>query len=104
MTGLDLPLRAIREQISSAIDVIVQLTRLRDGTRRVTSVTEVQGMEGQVVTLQDVFAFNYSAGVDSSGRFLGTTEPTGIRPQFTERMHDLGIELPHDLFGKVKAW
>lgn len=104
MAGLDLPLRAIREQISAAIDVIVQISRLRDGSRRVTSVTEVQGMEGQIITLQDVFAFDYSAGVDPSGRFLGTTIPTGIRPQFTERMHDLGIELPHDLFGTPSVW
>ena len=62
MAGMDLPLRAIREQIASAVDVIVQLSRLRDGTRRVTAVTEVQGMEGQTVTLQDAFVFDYSAG------------------------------------------
>ena len=65
MAGMDLPLRAIREQIASAVDVIVQLTRLRDGTRRVTHVTEVQGMEGETVTLQDAFVFDYSAGVDA---------------------------------------
>ena len=66
MAGMDLPLRAIREQIASAVDVIVQLTRLRDGTRRVTHVTEVQGMEGETVTLQDAFLFDYSAGVDAA--------------------------------------
>ena len=68
MAGMDLPLRAIREQIASAVDVIVQLTRLRDGTRRVTHVTEVQGMEGETVTLQDAFLFDYSAGVDAHGQ------------------------------------
>lgn len=104
MGGLDLPLRAIREQIASAVDVIVQLTRLRDGTRRVTSVTEVQGMEGQIITLQDIYAFDYAAGVDASGRFLGATVPTGIRPQFTERLQDLGIELPQGLFGTTEPW
>ena len=75
MAGMDLPLRAIREQIASAVDVVVQLTRLRDGTRRVTHVTEVQGMEGETVTLQDAFLFDYSAGVDADGRFLGKPVP-----------------------------
>ncbi|WP_440899225.1 CpaF family protein, partial [Actinosynnema sp.] len=100
MAGMDLPLRAIREQISSAVHLIVQLTRLRDGTRRVTHVTEVQGMEGDVVTLQHVFEFDYAAGVDADGRFLGTTVPTGIRPQFTDRFADLGVPLPPGLFGE----
>ncbi|MFC7401054.1 CpaF family protein [Citricoccus sp. GCM10030269] len=98
MAGMDLPLRAIREQVTSAIDLIVQLTRLRDGTRRVTHVTEVQGMEGDVVTLQDAFVFDYAAGVDAEGRFLGKPISTGVRPKFTERMADLGIELPAELF------
>jgi pilus assembly protein CpaF len=99
MAGMDLPLRAIREQIASAVDVIVQLTRLRDGTRRVTAVTELQGMEGQTVTLQDAFLFDYSAGVDSSGKFLGKPMPTGIRPAFTDRFADLGITLSPGVFG-----
>ncbi|WP_256840684.1 CpaF family protein [Ornithinimicrobium cryptoxanthini] len=98
MAGMELPLKAIREQISSAIDVIVHLTRLRDGTRRVTHVTEVQGMEGEIITLQDAFAFDYHAGVDPSGHFLGTTKSTGVRPQFTERILEQGIELPHEVF------
>ena len=71
MAGMDLPLRAIREQIASAVNLIVQISRLRDGTRRITHVTEVQGMEGDIVTLQDAFVFDYSAGVDAHGRFLG---------------------------------
>ncbi|SFR98416.1 pilus assembly protein CpaF [Agrococcus baldri] len=98
MAGMELPLRAIREQISSAVDVIVQLSRLRDGTRRVTAVTEVVGMEGQTVTLQDVFLFDYAAGVDNSGRFQGVPIATGVRPKFTERFDDLGIELPPGTF------
>jgi pilus assembly protein CpaF len=99
MAGMDLPLRAIREQIASAVDVIVQLTRLRDGTRRVTFVTEVQGMEGQTVTLQDVFVFDYGAGVDARGRFLGKPVPTGIRPRFTDKFGELGITLSPRVFG-----
>ncbi|MGY1813067.1 CpaF family protein [Blastococcus sp. SYSU D00820] len=99
MAGMDLPLRAIREQIASAVDVVVQLTRLRDGTRRVTHVTEVQGMEGETVTLQDAFLFDYSAGVDASGRFLGRPVPTGVRPRFTDRFADLGITLSPRVFG-----
>jgi pilus assembly protein CpaF len=99
MAGMDLPLRAIREQIASAVDVVVQLTRLRDGTRRVTHVTEVQGMEGETVTLQDAFLFDYSAGVDASGKFLGKPVPTGVRPRFTDRFDELGIKLSPSVFG-----
>ncbi|GAB3350965.1 CpaF family protein [Modestobacter lapidis] len=99
MAGMDLPLRAIREQIASAVDVVVQITRLRDGTRRVTHVTEVQGMEGETVTLQDAFLFDYSAGVDAAGRFLGKPVPTGVRPRFTDRFDELGIRLSPRIFG-----
>ena len=99
MAGMDLPLRAIREQVSSAVDLIVQVTRLRDGTRRVTHVTEVQGMEGDVVTLQDAFLFDYSAGVDAQGRFLGKPVPTGIRPRFLDRFAELGIAVSPSVFG-----
>ena len=101
MAGMDLPARAIREQVASALDLIVHITRLRDGSRRVTHVTEVVGMEGQVVTLQDVFAFDYSAGVDDSGRFLGCARPTGIRPQFSDRLGDYGFKLPAGIFGEA---
>ncbi|MGO4590802.1 CpaF family protein [Paenarthrobacter sp. 2TAF44] len=99
MAGMDLPLRAIREQVSSAVDLIVQVTRLRDGTRRVTHVTEVQGMEGDVVTLQDAFLFDYSAGIDAQGRFLGKALPTGIRPRFLDRFSELGISVSPSVFG-----
>jgi pilus assembly protein CpaF len=102
MAGMDLPLRAIREQIASAVDVVVQLTRLRDGTRRVTHVTEVQGMEGETVTLQDAFLFDYSAGVDASGKFLGKPVPTGVRPRFTDRFDEMGIKLSPRVFGAVE--
>lgn len=104
MAGMDLPLRAIREQVTSAIDLIVQLTRLRDGTRRVTSVTEVHGMEGQTITMQDVFEFDYSAGVAPDGRFLGTIRPTGVRPGFTQKFDDLGIRLSPGVFGNGQLW
>ncbi|WP_237715832.1 CpaF family protein [Arthrobacter sp. M2012083] len=101
MAGMDLPLRAIREQVSSAVDLIVQVTRLRDGSRRVTHVTEVQGMEGEVVTLQDAFLFDYSAGLDAQGRFLGKAVPTGIRPRFLDRFSELGIQVSPATFGVV---
>ncbi len=103
MAGMDLPLRAIREQIASAVDLIVQLNRLRDGTRRVTFVTEVQGMEGQTVTLQDAFLFDYSAGVDASGKFLGKPIPTGVRPRFADKFIELGITLSPRVFAPPPA-
>ncbi len=103
MAGLELPTRAIREQLASAIDVIVHLSRLRDGSRRVTSVTEVSGMEGDVITLQELYAFDHSAGVGEDGRFLGSCRPTGLRPAFSERLADQGITLPGHLFGAVDA-
>ncbi|MDQ0894597.1 CpaF family protein [Agromyces ramosus] len=98
MSGMDLPLRAIREQISSAIDLIVQITRHKDGVRRVTHITEVHGMEGDIITLQDAFTFDYSAGYDAEGRLLGRIAPTGVRPRFAERVADHGIALPVSLF------
>ncbi len=91
MAGMELPHRAIRDQIASAIDLIIHITRLRDGTRRITHVTEVLGMEDDVITLQDVYAFDHSAGVDASGRSLGSAQPTGIRPRFLDRFEQLGV-------------
>jgi len=99
MAGMDLPLRAIREQIASAVNLIVHISRLRDGSRRVTHVTEVQGMEGDIVTLQDAFVFDYSAGIDANGRFLGKPIPTGVRPRFTDRFEELGIKISPSVFG-----
>lgn len=98
MAGMDLPLRAVREQISSAIDIIVQITRHKDGVRRVTHITEVQGMEGEIITLQDAFTFDLSAGYDGDGRLLGQLTPTGVRPRFAERIADAGVSLPMSLF------
>ena len=98
MAGMDLPVRAIREQMASAIDLIVQLTRLRDGSRRVTHVSEVQGMEGDIIVLQDLFLFDFAMGVDPDGRFRGTLKSTGIRPKFAEKLTDHGIRLGPELF------
>jgi pilus assembly protein CpaF len=98
MAGFDLPVRAIREQMASALDLIVHLSRLRDGTRRITHITEVQGMEGDVITLQDVFLFDYGMGIDEHGRFQGHLKATGVRPKFTEKLADLGIRLGPEVF------
>jgi pilus assembly protein CpaF len=98
MAGYDLPVRAIREQISSAVDLIVHVSRLKDGTRRVTHVTEVEGMEGEVITLQDLFLFDYGMGVDDNGKYLGRLKATGIRPTFSQDLEYQGIRLPADLF------
>jgi pilus assembly protein CpaF len=98
MAGFDLPVRAIREQVASAIDLIVHQERLRDGTRRLTHVTEVVGMEGEVVTTQDLFLFDFRAGFDERGKFLGSLRPTGLRAGFTSRLQDVGIDLPGELF------
>src|SRR4051794_11635594 len=98
MSGFDLPIRAIREQMASALDCVVHLSRLRDGTRRVTHITEVQGMEGDVITLQDIFLFDFGMGVDEHGKFQGTLKPTGIRPKFAEKLADYGIRLGPEVF------
>jgi pilus assembly protein CpaF len=103
MAGFDLPIKAIREQMSSALDLIVHLGRLRDGTRRVTHITEVQHMEGEVITLQDLFLFDYGMGVDATGRYRGHLKSTGIRPSFNERLADMGIALKAELF-EVEAF
>jgi pilus assembly protein CpaF len=101
MGGVDLPTRAIREQIASALDLIVHLTRFRDGTRRVSQITEVEGMEGDIISLQDIFIFDYSAGVSDDGRFLGHARPTGLRPKFSTKLSDQGLPLPAGIFGTM---
>lgn len=98
MAGMDLPIRAIREQVASAIDLVVHVHRLRDGTRRVTHVTEVVGMEGDIITLQDIMLFDYGMGVDENGKYLGRLKATGIRPAFSEHLDNFGIKLPPELF------
>jgi pilus assembly protein CpaF len=97
MAGVDLPLRAIREQIASAVDLIVQQSRLKDGTRKIVNITEVQGMEGDVIVMQDVFVFEQTGVVE--GRIQGRLKPTGIRPRFVEKFEVMGIRLPPGLFG-----
>ncbi len=98
MAGFDLPVRAIREQVASAVDLIVHVERLRDGTRRITHVTEVEGMEGEIITLQDLFLFDFSMGVDDEGVYKGRLKATGIRPTFSDDLAVQGIRLPADLF------
>jgi pilus assembly protein CpaF len=100
MAGIDLPTRAIREQAASALDLIVHQARLRDGTRRITHLTEVTGMESDVITLQDLFVFDYHAGVDEYGRYRGALRSTGIRPTFLQGLADQGIATPTDLFSE----
>ena len=98
MAGMDLPVRAIREQVASALDLIVHLARLRDGSRRIVAITEVVGLEGDVVTLGDIHAFDYAAGVGADGRHRGTLNATGLRPAFTDQLENLGVALPSELF------
>jgi pilus assembly protein CpaF len=91
MAGVDLPQRAIREQMASAINLIVHQSRLRDGTRRITHITEVDGMEGDVITLQDIFLFDFRAGFDEYGEYRGELRSTGLRPRFLETLADRGV-------------
>jgi len=97
MAGYDLPVRAIREQVARAIDLIVHQERFRDGSRKVVSVTEVQGMEGDVIVLTDIFRFEQTGFED--GRVIGRIQPTGVRPKFIERIEAANIYLPPDIFG-----
>lgn len=103
MAGMDLPLRAIREQIASAVDLVVQIQRLRDGSRRITHVTEVLGMEQETVVLQDAFLFDFAAGMDEHGRFKGIQRPTGVRPRFSDKFEELGIDVSLDNYDPAKA-
>jgi pilus assembly protein CpaF len=102
MAGMDLPVRVIREQMASALDLVIHLQRLRDGSRRVTQISEVMGMEGDVVVLQDLYTFDFSAGIDEDGKFLGTLKSTGIRPSFSERLADYGISFDPSLFASTQ--
>jgi len=95
MAGIDLPMRAIREQIGSAVDLIIQISRLRDGARKVSQISEVEGLEGDVITLGDLFTLRHGGTGEGADSIL---EPTGIRPRFTERLADEGIILPSELF------
>ena len=97
MSGVELPTRAIREQIAAAVDLICQQSRLRDGTRKIMWITEVQGMEGEMITMSNVFEFEQT-GLEA-GRIVGRIRPTGIRPKFVDRIEDAGIHLPPSTFG-----
>jgi len=102
MAGMDLPLKVVRQQAASAVDLIVQQTRLKDGSRKVTSITEVAGMEGDTVVLTDVFKFEQT-GVTQDGKVMGELKPTGIRPLFTPRLEAAGFRLGADVFGASAA-
>ena len=97
MAGMDLPIRAIREQIASAVDAVCHQERLRDGTRKVVKVTEIQGMEGDMITMSDIFEYEQT-GVEG-GKIIGRLRPTGIRPKFIDRIEAAGIYLPPSVFG-----
>ena len=97
MAGMDLPIRAIREQIASALELVVHLERLRDGTRKVTHVSEIQGMEGDVITMTDIFVFEQTGLED--GKVIGRLRPTGLRPRFIDKIEAAGINLPASIFG-----
>ena len=97
MAGMDLPMRAIREQIASAVDLICHQERLRDGSRRVVKITEIQGMEGDVITMSDIFEFEQT-GIEG-GKIIGRIRPTGLRPKFIDRIEASGIHLPPSTFG-----
>jgi pilus assembly protein CpaF len=98
MADVELPQKAIREQMASAIDLIVHQTRLKDGSRRITHITEVHGIEGEVIMLQDLFLFDFHAGTDEQGRHLGRLRSTGLRPRFVDRLADRGISVPAGVF------
>jgi len=97
MAGMDLPLKVVRQQVSSAVDLIVQQTRLKDGQRKVTAVTEVAGMEGDIIVLTDIFKFT-QMGVTVDGKVLGEVNATGIRPNFTPRLEAAGFKLGAEVF------
>jgi pilus assembly protein CpaF len=98
MAGTELTVRAVREQVASALDLIIHESRLKDGSRRITHITEVAGMEGDVVTTQDIFLFDFRAGMDEHGHFLGELKPTGLRPKFLERLEERGVYVDANIF------
>ena len=103
MANLNLPHKVVRQQICSAIHVLIQIGRLRDGQRKVVSITEITGMEGELITLQEIFAFEQT-GIAPDGRVTGHFHATGIRPQFIERLRAHGVSLPENLFNPDKVY
>ena len=98
MAGMDMPIKVIREQIASAIDLVIQQSRLKDGSRKVTSITEIAGMEGDTVVMTEIFRFEQT-GIDPDGKVIGQLKPTGIRPLFTPRLEAAGFKLGPEVFG-----
>ncbi|WP_025027363.1 CpaF family protein [Caldalkalibacillus mannanilyticus] len=103
MAGIELPVRAIREQIAGAVDVIIQQSRLKDGSRKIINITEVQGLEGDVIVLQDIFVFKQE-GIDTQGKMIGRLLPTGVRPKFYDRLESSGIHIPASVFVDEEDW
>ncbi|MDP4105139.1 MAG: ATPase, T2SS/T4P/T4SS family, partial [Bacillota bacterium] len=101
--GVELPVKAIREQVASAIDVIIQQTRLKDGTRKIVSITEVQGLEGDVIVLQDIFTFKQDS-ISPEGKIIGRLAPTGVLPKFYEKLNRSGIHIPNSIFIEDEVW
>src|SRR5947207_8060337 len=101
MTGMRLSDRAMHQQIASAINIVVQVGRLSDGSRRVTSISEITGMEGETITMQDIFLYERT-GVDSQGQVLGRFRPTGIRPRFAERLRACGLQQPRVFIEEIR--
>lgn len=97
LSGVDLPIKAIREQIAGAIDVIIQQTRLKDGTRKIVNITEIQGMEGENIVLKDIFSFRQE-GLNSEGKIIGRFVPTGVQPNFYDRLEAAGVHIPESMF------
>jgi pilus assembly protein CpaF len=102
MANLSIPEKAVRQQVASAINLVLQITRLSDGTRKVTGITEITGMEGDVITIQDIFTFE-RGGLDQDGRVLGRFRATGIRPKCADKLLASGVRLPMDMFEHVKV-
>ena len=98
MAGYDLPVRAIRQQVAAALDLVIQIARFGDGSRRITHISEIQGMEGEIITLQDIFRYTFAEGGRASANSSGSLRPTGLRPKVIEKLQDKGVEVPAKLF------
>jgi pilus assembly protein CpaF len=103
MANLNLPHRAARQQIASAITVVIQVLRLIDGRRKITSIQEITGMEGDMITMQEIFAFRQT-GLSASGQVQGHFQATGVRPKFTDRLRSFGVQLPDAMFDPTRQF
>jgi pilus assembly protein CpaF len=102
MANLNIPERAVRQQIASAINIIIQISRISDGTRKVSAISEITGMEQDVIAMQDIFLFERS-GINREGKVIGRFRATGVRPKCAERLQTMGILLPFDMFEHIEA-